>query len=211
MKITYAITVCNEFEKFSNLISRLTIGISPEDQILVQSDSNKVTFEIQNFINVNELQHVSIPLDGDFSKFKNNIYSYATGDWIFFIDADEYIEPEFLSEIKQVLMDVDDEIEAIAVPRINIVHGITEEYIKKWGWRSEHILFGDDEVEIINFPDYQWRIQRNVENVRWHGNVHETLKGFKIFSVLPQQRPYCLIHIKNIETQINQNSLYESI
>lgn len=211
MKITYAITVCNELDKFSNLVSRLMLGISPDDQILVQSDSNKVTFEVQNFINVNDLQHVSFPLSGDFSKFKNNIYEHATGDWIFFIDADEYIEPEFLSEIKEILGSVDDEIEAIAVPRINIVHGITEEYIKKWGWRSECILFGDEEVDIINFPDYQWRIQRNVDNVRWHGNVHETLKGFKFFSVLPQQRPYCLIHIKSIETQINQNSLYESI
>jgi len=101
------------------------------------------------------------------------------------------------------ILESNPEVDVYLVPRINTVSGITEEHILKWGWRYEN--------DRINFPDYQWRIYRNNESIRWKNKVHEVLEGYKQYASLPAQDEFCLIHPKNIKRQEKQNEFYNTI
>ena len=83
--------------------------------------------------------------------------------------------------------------------------------MSKWGWKETQLIIGGIEVDVINFPDYQWRIQRNKDSIRWINKVHEVLNGFSSFARLPMDPDYCLFHPKDIEKQERQNQLYSNL
>ena len=64
---------------------------------------------------------------------------------------------------------------------------------------------------INGFPDYQWRIYKNVSYISWVNKVHEHLVGFKTYAPLPAEPEFCLLHHKNIEKQEKQNKFYNSL
>lgn len=66
-------------------------------------------------------------------------------------------------------------------------------------------------IPIINAPDYQKRIYKNISEIKWEGRVHETLFGYKTFAYLPQTNDWCLIHKKQIKKQEKQNEFYTKI
>jgi len=92
----------------------------------------------------------------------------------------------------------------VLVPRVNTVEGLTQEHINKWGW----IL---NESGWVNWPDPQWRIYRNTEEIRWENKVHEKLSGYKTISNLPSNPTLALHHPKTIERQEKQNAYYETL
>ncbi len=67
------------------------------------------------------------------------------------------------------------------------------------------------EGDRINFPDYQWRIYKNIPTIKWINKVHERLNGFKIYSTLPPLDEFCLLHPKTIERQEKQNEFYNTL
>ena len=85
-------------------------------------------------------------------------------------------------------------IEMFLVPRVNTVQGLTQKHIQKWRWKV-------DENEWVNWPDYQWRIWRNVPEVKWVNKVHEKLSGFNHYATLPMSESFALYHPKNIKRQ----------
>jgi len=103
-----------------------------------------------------------------------------------------------------LMVDVDNDVDMFLVPRWNLVDGITEEHIKKWGWRV-------DEIGRINWPDYQTRIYKNKEDIVWKNKVHERLSGYETYSAFPEEKEFCLFHSKTIDRQENQNKFYEEI
>ena len=206
MKISYAITICNEIEEIKRLIPFLLEHKRDEDEIVVQIDDINGTQEVWDYlISIeSELGTLNrIPLNKDFSRFKNRLSDLCTGDYIFQIDADE-IPNEFLIKQLHFILSMNPEIDLISVPRINTVEGITEEHIQKWRWRV-------NEKGWINFPDLQDRIFRNTPEIKWYGKVHEKIDGFQITSTLPLEEKYCLYHPKQIERQEKQNEFYEKI
>jgi hypothetical protein len=64
---------------------------------------------------------------------------------------------------------------------------------------------------IINFSDNQTRIVKNSPSIKWINKVHERLEGYKLFSTLPPQDEFCLIHPKTIDRQEKQNQFYDTI
>ena len=90
------------------------------------------------------------------------------------------------------------------VPRVNTVDGITEEHINKWGWQV-------NEKGWVNFPDYQGRIWRNRQNIRWKNAVHEVLDGYKEHTMLPAEEQFSFYHPKTIDRQEKQNAFYDTI
>lgn len=208
IKITYAITVCDELEELVRLINFLQREINPEDQILIQYDSDKVSDGVMGYLGVLTSLHsnykvVGYPLNGNFGEFKNNLKRHADGEFIVSIDADELIDEYLVHNLREFL-DMNKGVDLYFIPRINTVDGITEEHIKKWGWKV-------DEKGWINFPDYQTRIYRKTSEIEWEGKVHERIKGYNTFSVLPAEREYSLYHPKGIERQERQNKLYEGM
>jgi hypothetical protein len=63
---------------------------------------------------------------------------------------------------------------------------------------------------LINYPDYQTRIYRNCDYIKWNGVVHERLVGTEKIGLLPYNPVgmYSLHHLKQLNKQISQIELY---
>ncbi len=206
MKISYAITVCNEFKEIQRLINFLVKNKRVEDEIVVLFDSTNGSPSIEQFLRAKSINGEFIwffyAFDGHFANMKNRLTDMCKGDYIFQIDADEMVDEYVLRLLPQVL-EMND-VDALLIPRINLVKGITEEHINKWRWRK-------DENNWINFPDYQWRIYKNNGEIKWKNKVHEVLEGYKNISYLPRESEWCLLHEKTIEKQEKQNEYYDTL
>jgi glycosyltransferase involved in cell wall biosynthesis len=199
--ISFAITACNEHVELDHLLKQLTSNIKSKDEIVVQLDIT-TTQEVKDVVSKYKLINYIYPLNGDFASFKNNLKNICTKEWIFFIDADEYLSDNLLGYIHEILDNNKGIVDVISVPRINTVEGLTREHIDKWRW------FVDDNG-YINYPDYQTRICANKKDIEWKNKVHERLSGWKTIANLPHG--YDLIHPKTIERQEKQNSFYDTI
>ena len=198
--ISYAITACNEHVELDRLLSQLTEHIRPEDEIVVQMDIT-ATDEVKAVVNKHKLINYFHPLNKDFATFKNNLKGLCTKDYIFQIDADEYLSEELLAYLPAILED-NNQVEMFSIPRINTVEGLTQEHIKQWGWRV-------DERGWVNYPDYQNRILKNKPEIYWVNKVHEKIIGAMITTEIPPGLD--LIHPKTIEKQEKQNNYYNTI
>ena len=203
MKISYAIPVCNEHEELMRLLSILVTNKRDEDEIVVQCDQGNTTPEVYKVLDqfYGRINVIEFPLKGNFGAFKNNLKKHCTGEWIFQIDADEYVTTEFLQNLHLILQD-NPTIDVFLLPRINTVEGLTQEHIQRWGWNV-------NEKGWVNFPDHQTRIVKNEPEINWENKVHERLVGFKLYASLPDE--YCLIHPKDIKRQERQNDFYSKL
>jgi hypothetical protein len=199
--ISYAITACNEHAELEYLLTQLSNAIRDIDEIIIQLDTTatdevkEVAFKYPN------ITVTAFPLMGDFASFKNNLKTYCNKDYIFQIDADEYLS-ETLLEYLTIILEDNTHIEMLSVPRINIVEGLTEQHIKQWGWNV-------NEEGWINYPDYQNRIFKNKPEIYWVNKVHEKIIG----AMTTAEMPYGLdlIHHKTIERQERQNNYYNTL
>jgi glycosyltransferase involved in cell wall biosynthesis len=199
--ISFAITACNEHIELERLLKQLDKNIKKKDEIVVQLDIT-ATQEVKDIVSKYKLINYIHPLNNDFATFKNNLKSICTNEWIFFIDADEYLSDDLLFNIHEILDANKGIVDVISVPRINTVDGLTREHIDKWRWFV-------DENGYVNYPDYQTRICTNKPNIEWVNKVHERLIGWKTIANLPYG--YDLIHPKTIERQERQNNYYNTI
>jgi glycosyltransferase involved in cell wall biosynthesis len=199
--ISFAITACNEHIELDRLLKQLTKNIKSKDEIVVQLDIT-ATQEVKDVVSKYRLINYIHPLNKDFATFKNNLKNICTNEWIFFIDADEYLSDDLLFNIHEILDANKGIVDVMAVPRINTVEGLTRDHIDKWRWFV-------DENGYVNYPDYQTRICSNKPNINWINKVHERLSGWKTIANLPYG--YDLIHPKTIERQERQNNYYNTI
>jgi hypothetical protein len=204
MKVSYCITVCNEFEEIQRLIPRLLEYKREEDEIIVLLDISNQTYQLTEYLQKlrydGAIQLQGAYFDGHFADWKNKFKELSTGDYIFQIDADELPTRELLADLPYILGE--NNIDLFLVPRDNKVKGITQEHIQKWGWNV-------DSLGRVNFPDYQTRIYKNSPDIKWINKVHERIDGYKTYAALPHN--YFLHHIKTIERQEKQNSYYETL
>lgn len=204
--ITYAITVCDELKELKTLLNKLfEYNIQENHEIVILHDMSKSNEEMDDYLEyLDENSKITVYralLNKDFSYFKNKLLNVSNGDYIFQIDADE-IPSESILEYLEYILEENDDIDCFNVPRRNIVEGITQEHIQKWGWRM-------DENGYINPFDPQMRIFKNNGNIKWINKVHEKLVGYKRLSTLPNE--FFLWHIKSIEKQELQNNFYGTI
>lgn len=205
MKISYAITVCNELEEIKRLVSFLLSNKRTEDEIVILFD-DKGAEEVWNYLIQVEgdiaLLHRA-QFRNDFSEWKNKLTSLCDGDYIFQIDADELPTEDLINNLPYIL-EINPEVDVFLVPRVNTVDGLTQQYIHQWRWSV-------NEKGWVNFPDYQWRIYRNSPSIRWENKVHEIIQGHKTSTFLPAEEEYCLYHPKTIERQVKQNNYYDTL
>ena len=136
MKITYAITVCNEQVEIIRLVEMILDNKRPEDDIVVLYDQTNGNSEIPNWLTKKSklpgFQFWRGYFKGHFADWKNKLTEYCSGDYIFQIDADE-MPNEYLLEALPFILETNSETEAFWVPRVNTVAGITDAHIQKWG------------------------------------------------------------------------------
>ena len=205
MKISYAITVCNELEEVKRLVNFLLSNKREEDEIVILFDEKNGTQIVKDYLtSIAHQTTVAVhDFENHFADWKNKLTSYCIGDYIFQIDADE-IPNSILVEHLPYMLQENPETDVILVPRINTVEGLTSEHIQKWGWDV-------NEKGWVNFPDYQWRIYRNCPEIKWINKVHERLEGFKSYATLGAKEYYNLYHPKTIDRQEKQNNYYDTL
>jgi len=219
LKVSYSITCYNEHRELDDLLHHLSKHIRDEDEVVVTQDISKLgdkniiqdefyalekvieKYQYGTYFNGN-LKVTQFKFEKDFSKLKNYAKSKCSGDFIFSIDADEIPNEILIKQLPDILEINDTDL--IWVPRINLVNGITSWHLHHWHWRQT-------EQGWINFPDYQARIFRNTDDIKWIKPVHEVIDGANTYAHLPPQEELTLKHEKEINKQEQQNRLYDSI
>jgi len=207
MKLSYAITACNEVEETLRLVTQLLNYKGENSEVVVLLDTPKAPTELLEYLELQgEANHINLiesEFDNDFAQWKNLLNSQCKGEWIFQLDADEYLDPNLIVNLEEIL-DTNTDKDLILVPRINTVEGLTETHIQKWGWNV-------NEKGWVNFPDVQTRIYKNSDKIGWSGKVHERIVGFESYTAFPTDEVYCIKHPKTIERQEKQNNYYETL
>ena len=206
MKISYAITVCNEEVELQKLVTFLLKHKELQDEIVITYDSKNGSKGVEDYLRTHsvngEFSWHPFEFEGNFSDLKNYTKSMCSGDYIFHLDADE-IPHEVLMEQLHTILEMND-VDLVWIPRVNTVEGITQEHINKWGWKVT-------EKGWVNYPDYQARVFINMKEIYWEGKVHERITGCKTYSHLPPHEELSLYHHKTIDKQVKQNELYEGL
>ena len=124
------------------------------EQIVVDTGSTDRTVEIAERMGAKVFHFKWID---DFSAAKNYALDQASGDWIAFLDADEYVNAEHARLIIPLIENI-----------VNLHGGKAVALTSKWA----HV---NDEGDIIQI-DRQERIFINHPGVRYERPIHETLK-----------------------------------
>jgi len=205
MKISYAITVCNELEEVSRLLNFLHQHKRPEDEICVLLDKPKASQQLLDELYYWSSKDIIIlkesTFQDHFADWKNELTKMCSGDYIFQIDADEIPNDTLIENLPAIL---ENNVDVVLVPRVNTVEGITPQHIQMWGWKQ-------NEKGWIQWPDHQWRIYKNTPDIKWINKVHEILDGYKTYSGLPKLEEYAIYHPKTIERQEQQNNYYNKL
>jgi len=205
--ISFAITTHNEGEYIRELLDQLVPHCEQTgDEIIVVDDNSTDVFTanlLYDYADKDKIELYQHELNNDFASHKNFLNSKCTGEYIFQVDADEKFHDNLLTYLHDIV-DNNKNIDLFSVPRVNIVNGLTEDDIRRWGWRV-------NEKGWVMFPDYQTRLYRNSEEIKWEGKVHERIVGYKTQAPLPDEEEWCLYHIKEIERQRKQNDYYATI
>lgn len=151
MKITYCTIYKNEEKHLPKWIkSAKALG---DEIIAVDTGSSDKSNEI---LRAAGIEPVYFEWIDDFAAAKNFALDRATGDWIIFMDADEYFKeedaPKMRAEIERV--DKDKNIEIIECDMLNI---------------------DEDQEDRLISKILHWRVYRNVPYIRYKGKIHEGL------------------------------------
>jgi len=205
MRISYAITVCNELEEVKRLVNFLLSNKRKKDEIVILFDKQNGSAEVRQYVAdlPKEITVQRSNFQRHFADWKNLLTSFCEGDYIFQIDADEVPCTPLIESLPSIL-ESNPELDVLLVPRVNTVEGLTQEHIQKWNWNVNSEGW-------VNWPDYQWRIYRNTSEIKWKNKVHEVLEGFKTYTTLPMEEDYSLYHPKTIERQERQNNYYDTL
>ena len=203
MKISYSMLVHNETDTLEKLLKFLVKWKHEGDEIVILDDysDNEKTKEILDFyVSTYDIVYEQRNLLKDFASQKNYLKNMGSGDYSFNLDADEMISLWMIKNVHEII-EANEGIDLIYLPRINTVDGITDEHCRMYGYKV-------NEEGWINFPDWQGRIFRNRPNIRWEKKVHEMITGFQTYATLPTDKPFCILHPKTIEKQVEQNKFY---
>jgi glycosyltransferase involved in cell wall biosynthesis len=176
------------------------------DEIVVVDDNSTDAYTSQilyNYADQDKIRLYNHELNSDFATHKNYLNSLCQGDYIFQVDADEKFNNNLLTYLHDIVYN-NTNIDLFLIPRINIVNGLTDDDIKRWRWKV-------NDMGWVMFPDYQTRLYKNSQDIKWEGKVHERIVGYKTIANLPDEEEWCLYHIKEIERQRKQNDYYATI
>ena len=207
MKISYAITVCNEFVEIQNLLTFLLEHKRDEDEITILFDVNNGDDKVEEYLRAKSVNYefnwIKSNFKGHFADWKNYLTTLCSGDYIFQIDADEMPHKQLIKTLPEIL-EFNPQVDVMLVPRVNTVEGLTQDHITKWRWNV-------NEKGWVNWPDYQWRIYKNSDKIKWINKVHEKLEGFEQYATLPMLEEHALYHPKDIKRQERQNEYYDTL
>jgi len=142
------VTIVKDEEKMID--DCLKSSIWADELVLIDTGSTDQTIKIAQGYGA-KIAYVKTE-ERNWGAWHNRGIKEASGDWIFYLDADERITPELQKEIIEVISQKKDT--AFAIPRRNVLLGKPMYY---GGW----------------YPDYQIRLFRKDKLIKWEGKLHE--------------------------------------
>lgn len=205
MKISYQILCKNEDTSLEKLLDFLVTHKRNEDEINVCRDSlgeNPITLQVIDAFK-DKINYFEREIIHTIHNQKNWLAEQASGDYLFYLDADELLYEEFINALPTII-ETNPDVDIYFLPRINIVEGITQEYINQRGWQV-------NEKGWINFPDVQDRLFKHGKGIKFNEIPHGRLiNEGKKYSLLPPEELYSIIHIKSFEKQTSDNSWHDN-
>ena len=166
MSITYAITINDELNSVKRLMHSLDLCRAKDSEIIAihcyreESDLDSADYaEIKDYMIENTDTYCNYKFKDNIADLKNYILSLSTKDYVFLLDADEYLTTQTLALWNQVIKN-EPEYEVFWTPRINIIENMTEKQRQELGLKL-------NERGWINWPDNQPRIFKNNKNIKW--------------------------------------------
>lgn len=203
MFLSYLVTSHNETDCLKKLLSILISNKKQDHEVVLiddYSDNTETIKIIDSFKkDINCFQH---KLDRNYGKHKNYGIEKCNGKWIFQLDADEYPTDLLIKHIDD-LLNSNDNNEAIWIPRLNFFEGLTKEDVNMWGWTVTD--------NMVNFPDYQTRLYKNLPHIRYQRRLHEKVEGYNTHTFMPAQTEFAIVHKKTMEKQRETNIRYNKL
>ena len=137
MKISYSILTHNETDTLEKLLKFLIKWKQPQDEIVIlddYSDDEKTKQILDFYVSTHDIVFEQRNLLGDFASQKNYLKSMGSGDYSFNIDADEMISLWMIKNIHEII-EANEGIDLIYLPRINTVEGLTQQHAQAWRWQ----------------------------------------------------------------------------
>jgi len=204
--LTYGVLVKDELDYLQQLLPRLLDNKHEAHNIMVLVDEVKTPDSVLDYLlNFPEVRVESFLFQRDFSAMRNYFKELCETEWMFQIDCDELPSIHLMESLNNILLDIDDVVDAIALPRINTYEGLTDEYIEE-----EYLQVVRNDRDWYFWPDYQYRLCRCVKAVEWKGDIHETLTGFRDTLQMPQEEHYAILHHKTFSRQQSQTEFYRT-
>lgn len=148
MKISALLLVKNEEEIIEDCLKQLEFA---DEIIVLDQQSSDQTEQIARKFTKNVFRTES----EDFAKNRNLLANFAKGEWLLYMDADERLSGDLISEIKETISEA--KYQAYYFARKNFILGCE---MRHGGW----------------WPDYAPRLFRKKNFIKWTGVVHESPK-----------------------------------
>ena len=81
---------------------------------------------------------------------------------------------------------------------------------KEYHLYQPHDVFRVNEDGWFYWPEYQLRIYRNLDHIRYMGEIHESLEGLNTVMTIEPSKTYAIIHEKTIAKQLKSDKYYEN-
>lgn len=215
MKISYLVTCHNETKTLQNLLEKLLANLGDDELVVLRDSTNPISDETQKVLSLIGLDDrrckiFEHPLNTNYGGHKDWGASKCSGDYIFQLDGDELPSDYLIGENLHAIIEANNNVELIYVPRINDFRGVGPQHTAQWGWRlSESPTY---KRPIVNWPDYQGRIfKHKTGRIKWDRRLHEKLIGHTSYAWLPSEEDYALYHDKTIDKQIETNIKYNKM
>uniref|UniRef100_A0A6M3KEP3 Putative glycosyltransferase n=1 Tax=viral metagenome TaxID=1070528 RepID=A0A6M3KEP3_9ZZZZ len=172
---------CMIVQDEESCIARALNSLHPFVDEIVVVDGGSVDSTMQIAQSYEKVKLFEIPFARNFALQKNNALERASGDWLFLLDADEYIERYVGQSLARLISGEYGNYDAYGFNR--------QTFIDKWFANPAN-------------PDWQIRLFRNY--VRYVHELHESPEGFKQL----QLSNLSIKHYKTNAMQDKDNRLY---
>ncbi len=78
------------------------------------------------------------------------------------------------------------------------------------GFEDNYLHFAFNDRGWMHWPEYCLRIYRNLDYIRWVGEIHESIQGCKAHLQIEPSEDYAIIHEKSISKQIISDEYYNT-
>lgn len=131
VKISAVLIVKNEADSLAACLDRLTWV---DEIVVVDSGSSDKTVDVAR--RYTDKVFTATEWSG-FGVQRQRAQSYATGEWVLMVDADEILTPELIAEIETVISD-DRSLDSVyALPRLSYCFG---RFIRHSGWYPDYVV-----------------------------------------------------------------------